>query len=148
SRVRNLQMDVKDGRITSREFEAGMRSVNREVEAIRNSAVFRKPVEAKVSGTPASTAPSPTTDPTYMKGFAARVTAIRNNADNMVVGAGKRPAQVKAMWEDLAKIKAHYEGIGEHIAADPVKYAELAEIQQMLPAYEEAVQQFTKSPSK
>lgn len=145
-RIRRLQMDVKDGKISGNEFNAGMRSVGREVDAIRKSAVFRKPVKAAVVEQP--TAPSTTTDPTYMKGFAARVTAIRNNADNMVAGAGKRPAQVKAMREDLAKIKAHYEGIGEHIAADPVKYAELAEIQQMLPAYEEAVQQFTKSPSK
>ena len=83
-------------------------------------------------------------DKTYMKGFVARVTSIRNNADNIVAGAGNKKTQVKVMKEELGKIQDHYDKIAEDIEGG----SELAGIRELLPSYSEAIDSFIESPTK
>ena len=84
----------------------------------------------------------------YSKGFVAKLTSIRNNADNIVAGAGNKKAQVKVMKSDLAKVQEHYDSISEDIKNNPELLAELSEIEKLLPEYADAINSFTKSPSK
>lgn len=84
----------------------------------------------------------------YMKGFTAKLTAIRNNADNMVVGAGDKARQKKAMLSDLDQIVQHYKTIADEIEANKAAMPELDEIKQLLPDYEAAVKNFVKNPSE
>lgn len=84
----------------------------------------------------------------YMKGFTAKLTAIRNNADNMVVGAGDKARQKKTMLSDLDQIVQHYKTIADEIEANKAAMPELDEIKQLLPDYEAAVKNFVKNPSE
>jgi tRNA A37 methylthiotransferase MiaB/chaperonin cofactor prefoldin len=84
----------------------------------------------------------------YMKGFAARLTSIRNNADNMLAGAGNKKAQRQVMQEELDKIVTHYNNIAQTIEENPELLAELGQIKSLIPAYEQAVKGFIQSPSK
>ncbi len=84
----------------------------------------------------------------YLKGFVARVTSIRNNADNIVAGAGSKESQVKVMKAELAKIQDHYAGITQEIKANPELLAELGGINSLIPGYAAAIKSFVKSPSK
>lgn len=84
----------------------------------------------------------------YMKGFAARLTSIRNNADNVVAGAGNKQSQINVMKEELAKVQQHYASIADDLAQNPDSLAELTQINSLLPAYATAVNDFTKAPSK
>lgn len=84
----------------------------------------------------------------YMKGFAAKLTAIRNNADNMIAGAGNKADQKKRMKADLQQIVEHYESIADEIEANKVGMPELDEIKQLLPDYKAAVEAFVKSPTE
>ena len=84
----------------------------------------------------------------YKKGFVARLTSIRNNADNIVAGAGSKKSQVKVMKAELAKIRDHYAGISQDIKANPELLAELGGINDLLPSYAAAIESFVKSPSK
>jgi len=84
----------------------------------------------------------------YSKGFVAKLTSIRNNADNIVAGAGSKESQVKVMKSDLAKIQEHYDNISEDIRDNPELLAELGKIEELLPEYADAINSFTESPSK
>ena len=84
----------------------------------------------------------------YSKGFTAKLTSIRNNADNIVAGAGNKKSQVKVMKSDLAKVQEHYDNISEDIKNNPELLAELGNIEKLLPEYTDVINSFTKSPSK
>ena len=84
----------------------------------------------------------------YSKGFVAKMTSIRNNADNIVAGAGNKVAQVEVMKSDLLKVLEHYDSISEDIKNNPELLAELGGIEKLLPEYAVAVNNFTESPSK
>jgi len=84
----------------------------------------------------------------YMKGFAARLTSIRNNADNLVAGAGKKRTQIKTIKTELDLIQKHYESIAGDIAQYRSMLPELAEIQRLLPDYAKAVNEFVGAPTK
>ncbi len=84
----------------------------------------------------------------YSKGFVAKMTSIRNNADNIVAGAGDKVVQVKVMKSDLMKMLEHYDSISEDIKNNPELLAELGEIEKLLPEYADTVISFTESPSK
>ncbi len=84
----------------------------------------------------------------YMKGFAARLTSIRNNADNIIAGAGEKGSQLKIIKEELSKVQQHYESIAEDIKENPELLAELDQINKLLPDYSRAVDNFISSPSK
>ena len=84
---------------------------------------------------------------TYLKGFVAMLTSIKNNADNIIAGAGNKKSQVEVMKSDLAKIQKHYDGISEDIKDNPELLAELDKIKKLLPEYADAVNSFIKSPS-
>lgn len=84
----------------------------------------------------------------YSKGFVAKMTSIRNNADNIVAGAGNKESQVEIMKSDLLKMLEHYDSISEDIKNNPELLAELGEIVKLLPEYAVAVNNFTESPSK
>ena len=84
----------------------------------------------------------------YSKGFVAKLTSIRNNADNIVAGAGNKESQIKVMKSDLAKVQEHYDNISEAIKDNPELLAELGKIEKLLPEYTDAVNSFAKSPSK
>lgn len=84
----------------------------------------------------------------YMKGFAARLTSIRNNADNLVAGAGKKEDQIKVIQEELAKIEEHYKTIGGDVEKNKHLLPELSQIKDLLPDYSKAVNDFTVTPSK
>jgi hypothetical protein len=90
----------------------------------------------------------PVAEKVYMKGFAAKLTAIRNNADNMVAGAGNKVNQKKAMRKDLQQITGHYESIADEIEQNKADMPELDEIKQLLPAYKQTVEAFIKSPTE
>jgi len=83
----------------------------------------------------------------YMKGFSAALTAIRNNADNMLVGAGNKKNQQIAMKQDLDRIIKHYESISDTVAQNEASLPELSQIQQLLPDYKVAVEAFISKPS-
>lgn len=84
----------------------------------------------------------------YMKGFIARLTSIRNNADNIIAGAGEKGSQLKVMKEELSKIENHYESIAKDIKENPELLAELGKIDKLLPNYSRAIDSFVDSPSK
>jgi len=84
----------------------------------------------------------------YMKGFVARLTSIRNNADNIIAGAGKKSSQLKIIKEELSKIQQHYKRVAKDIRENPELLAELGQINKLLPDYAKAINEFTKSPSK
>lgn len=84
----------------------------------------------------------------YMKGFTARLTSIRNNADNIIAGAGEKGSQLKVMKEELSKIENHYESIAKDIKENPELLAELGQIDKLLPDYSRAIDSFVDSPSK
>ena len=95
----------------------------------------------------APTAEEDTLRKVYSKGFVAKLTSIRNNADNIVAGAGDKAVQVKVMKSDLAKVQEHYDNISEDIKNNPELLAELGEIEKLLPKYAAAVNSFAASPS-
>ena len=84
----------------------------------------------------------------YSKGFVAKLTSIRNNADNITVGAGNKESQVEVMKAELAEIKEHYDNISKDIKDNPELLAELGKIEKLLPEFANAVNNFIKSPSK
>lgn len=84
----------------------------------------------------------------YMKGFIARLTSIRNNADNLIAGAGKKKTQIKTIKEDLAQIEQHYKSIEGIVEANRQALAQISEIQRLLPEYSKAVNEFADKPSK
>ncbi|MCP4598501.1 hypothetical protein [Neptuniibacter sp.] len=84
----------------------------------------------------------------YMKGFTARLTSIRNNADNIIAGAGEKGSQLRVIKEELSKIQKHYEGITEDIKENPELLAELGQIDKLLPDYSRAIDSFVDSPSE
>ena len=84
----------------------------------------------------------------YSKGFAAKMTSIRNNADSIIAGTGNKESQVTVMKSDLLKMLEHYDSISEDIKNNPELLAELGEIEKLLPEYADAVISFTELPSK
>jgi len=83
-----------------------------------------------------------------MKGFAARVTSIRNSADNMLVGAGNKRKQRKVMREEFTRLQAHYESISQYLSENADKYPELTKINDLLPRFQQVINDFIKKPTK
>ena len=88
------------------------------------------------------------TDKAYIKGFAARLTSIRNTADNMTGGAGNPEAQLKVLETEITSVVDGYTNIDELITQNPETLKELAQIKEMIPGYEDAVRSFMQEPSE
>ena len=84
----------------------------------------------------------------YSKGFIAKLTSIRNNADNIAAGVNNKAPLIKKMKSDLAEIQEHYGNIAKDIKNNPELLAELGEIERLLPEYVKAINSFIKSPSE
>ena|GEM_PF-5564428 len=84
----------------------------------------------------------------YFKGFVAKLTSIRNNADNIVADVNNKAPLIKKMKSDLAEIQKHYGNIAKDIKNNPELLAELGEIERLLPEYVKAINSFIKSPSE
>jgi hypothetical protein len=110
----------------------------------------QKPVGAKAPVPKPLKAPSPerVAREVYMKGFAARLTSIRNNADNLIAKAGKKKTQLKTMKDDLKAIEDHYRSVSDTIGRSAKDLPELVQIKKLLPDYSKAVNEFTAKPSK
>jgi len=84
----------------------------------------------------------------YVKGFVARIQSIKNNADNVSVGAGNKKKQLKVLDDEIKSLQDSYEKISPVIDENPEALAELKQIRDMLPKYAEAISAFSKKPSK
>jgi hypothetical protein len=83
----------------------------------------------------------------YMKGFAAKVTTIKNSADNMLAGAGNPKAQAEVMKKELSDIISHYDKISQDIDSSE-ELADLRQAKEIMPEYKKAVEDFLANPTK
>lgn len=129
--IKGFALLVAPGQIVS----AGREFISRETPTVK----LTQPVTPRTG---------PVEEQVYMKGFAARLTSIRNNADNLVAGAGKKSVQKKTINEELTAVQDHYQSIADVIEENKETLPELVEIQGLLPEYAQAVKNFVKKPSK
>jgi len=123
---------------------------------VKGALVAEPPKALEAKPAPAEEKVSPL-ERVYMKGFVARISVIRGNAENIVAKAkrGKRRLSPEAkieriatIKEELGLIKKHYESIGKDIKENPELLKELRQIKELLPEYEKVINSFAKSPSK
>ena len=84
----------------------------------------------------------------YVKGFVARIQSIKNNADNIVAGAGNKKKQLKVLGDEIKSLQDSYDKISPVIDKNPEALAELKQIRDILPEYAKAISAFSKKPSK